>query len=373
MTRRRIASNAVLGGCAVLGVVGAISLFGSDAAATAAPRTAIARKGVVLASVSAAGNVSSSRDLAVNFQSSGTVTAITVEPGDHVHKGQLLAAQQTSRPPPRTTLILRTPTSPRAKRISRRRLRGFLLQSDAKTRWPHGRRTCRSRRRTLRDQRRVSAEDVKSARVSLTQAKGSLAAAKQKLAASNADVATARDSVAVKQSHTPRRPRTSRLIKPPTIPRAQHCLPRKRAQTEHGLEKSLHDQNHSLTDSRDSGRKYLDYKEEQQDLKIQAADTQAVSDANDAVSKASTQLSDSKSDQNTAESELNHSAKRPRHRTERRHVAEGSSDFSQDTASNPASESRGDPGTERSDAAELVRLRPGRGDKCQIDACGGTR
>jgi len=88
--RTRLVLNAGLG-VAVLAAAaaGATSLRSS----TDAPILATARvtRGVVLASVSATGNVTSARQLSLNFSSSGVLTEVDVKPGDRVQAGQVLA------------------------------------------------------------------------------------------------------------------------------------------------------------------------------------------------------------------------------------------------------------------------------------------
>ncbi len=92
-TRRRWIVNGVL----AAGLAGAIALavlaIGDPATATSSDtRTATATIGVVTETVSASGNVTASDSVGVNFQGSGgTVTAIHVEAGREVHKGQALA------------------------------------------------------------------------------------------------------------------------------------------------------------------------------------------------------------------------------------------------------------------------------------------
>jgi HlyD family secretion protein len=91
--RRRWIVNVVL----AAGLAGAIALaalaIGDPATATSSDtRTATATTGDVTATVSASGNVTASDSVGVNFEGSGgTVTAIYVEVGDEVRKGQALA------------------------------------------------------------------------------------------------------------------------------------------------------------------------------------------------------------------------------------------------------------------------------------------
>ena len=65
--------------------------LGSSSSASAATRTATVQRGVVTTSVSASGSVASAGDVAANFQTGGTLTALLVKQGQHVTKGQVLA------------------------------------------------------------------------------------------------------------------------------------------------------------------------------------------------------------------------------------------------------------------------------------------
>jgi len=86
--------NVVLAG-AIVGVsVGAYLSVGAPASAKSPTITATVRRGVVLSSVSATGNVSAATQLAVNFQNSGIVSEIDVTVGQHVTAGQVLAKVQ---------------------------------------------------------------------------------------------------------------------------------------------------------------------------------------------------------------------------------------------------------------------------------------
>ena len=80
---------------AVIGLgVGAYVAVGPPAAAKTPTTTATVRRGVVLSSVSATGNVSASTQVALNFQQSGIVTEVDVTEGQQVAAGQLLARIQ---------------------------------------------------------------------------------------------------------------------------------------------------------------------------------------------------------------------------------------------------------------------------------------
>lgn len=304
MKRGRLLVNGVLGIGVGAGLVGAISLLGADTAATATPRTVTASRGVVLASVSAAGNISSPRELAVNFQTSGTLAEVVVKPGDRVKKGQVLAtldaaASRTEVETARANLA--SAEASLAKTLaglsSAERRQNAVSESQAVLQLDQA-------KASLRNERRVLAVEERSARVELAQAVAALGAARKKLVSYDADVSEAETGVETTQSAYDSA--TTRVATAQSAyDKASAALAEaKRVQAAHSLEKSLHDQNHQMTDSRDSGRVYLDYKEAQQDLKIQAADAQAVSDASDVTTAASTALSESKSDQSTAKSEL---------------------------------------------------------------------
>ena len=53
--------------------------------------TATVKRGTVLSSVSASGNVAVAQSASTNFATSGTITAVYVFAGEHVHAGQALA------------------------------------------------------------------------------------------------------------------------------------------------------------------------------------------------------------------------------------------------------------------------------------------
>jgi multidrug efflux pump subunit AcrA (membrane-fusion protein) len=69
----------------------AYTTLGSSSATSAATRTATVQRGVVTTSVTASGSVASAGDVAANFQTGGTLTALLVKQGQHVAKGQVLA------------------------------------------------------------------------------------------------------------------------------------------------------------------------------------------------------------------------------------------------------------------------------------------
>ena len=92
----RLWINLALAACLVIGAIVAYTLMGSDTQAAAVSRTVRAEKGVVLATVSATGNVKASEELAVNFQNSGVLTSVTVQQGQKVERGQVLATQDST-------------------------------------------------------------------------------------------------------------------------------------------------------------------------------------------------------------------------------------------------------------------------------------
>jgi multidrug efflux pump subunit AcrA (membrane-fusion protein) len=84
--------NAILAAAVVaLGVGAYFTVNSSSAPATLASiRTAAVTRGVVLSSVSATGNIAAASQLAVNFRTSGTISAVKVKVGQKVKAGQIL-------------------------------------------------------------------------------------------------------------------------------------------------------------------------------------------------------------------------------------------------------------------------------------------
>ncbi|MCU1345161.1 MAG: secretion protein HlyD family protein [Acidimicrobiia bacterium] len=92
MDRRRLALNGILTVAAVgLGAVGYTTVTSSKSSAAATSSTSTVKKGIVLSSVSASGNVISPQSLSVSFSQTGIVSAINVKVGDVVAVGQPLA------------------------------------------------------------------------------------------------------------------------------------------------------------------------------------------------------------------------------------------------------------------------------------------
>jgi multidrug efflux pump subunit AcrA (membrane-fusion protein) len=79
-------------GVAVAAVLafGLDSIYGTPSSATATARTVSVQRGTVQSSVSASGNVSSDTSDAVNFATTGTITAVDVTAGQTVTAGQVL-------------------------------------------------------------------------------------------------------------------------------------------------------------------------------------------------------------------------------------------------------------------------------------------
>jgi multidrug efflux pump subunit AcrA (membrane-fusion protein) len=80
-----------LGAATVAAVVVAVLSIGSDSQATTSERIVTVSQGVVQSIVSGSGNLEPANQLNVNFGTSGRITKIYVEEGDHVSKGDLLA------------------------------------------------------------------------------------------------------------------------------------------------------------------------------------------------------------------------------------------------------------------------------------------
>jgi len=89
----RVPLSAVLGLLCVAAIVVAYTTVGRASTATAqSRRTATVARGVVQSTVSGSGNLQAASELDLGFKTSGVVTHIYVKQGEHVHKGQLLAA-----------------------------------------------------------------------------------------------------------------------------------------------------------------------------------------------------------------------------------------------------------------------------------------
>lgn len=76
----------------VAGIAGTwVALHGSEEATAGTERTTRVTRGGVTATVSGTGNITSARTSTVDFPSGGTLTAVTVEVGEIVEKGEVLA------------------------------------------------------------------------------------------------------------------------------------------------------------------------------------------------------------------------------------------------------------------------------------------
>ncbi len=90
--RRRPWHLYLLVALAVLVTVLAVSEIGPPASsARTSTQTVTAEQGVVQSTVTGSGNIEPGTDLDVNFQTSGTLSSVDVQVGQHVNKGQLLA------------------------------------------------------------------------------------------------------------------------------------------------------------------------------------------------------------------------------------------------------------------------------------------
>jgi multidrug efflux pump subunit AcrA (membrane-fusion protein) len=84
--------NLVLGLLCIGAIAVAYATVGQASQGSAQSRTAIVQKGVVQSTVSGSGNIQAASQLNLGFKTSGTVTHIYVTQGQHVTKGQLVAA-----------------------------------------------------------------------------------------------------------------------------------------------------------------------------------------------------------------------------------------------------------------------------------------
>src|SRR3954447_25280350 len=86
-----------VGALAVAAALVAALVVGRKApAASSTQRTATVTKGVIQSTVSGTGNLEPRKTYDLNFGASGKVTAVYVEAGDHVAKGDLLATLDTT-------------------------------------------------------------------------------------------------------------------------------------------------------------------------------------------------------------------------------------------------------------------------------------
>lgn len=90
-TRRRLLNVGLLIVLAGVGVGAYLAFSGDGSGTESGVSTATVTRGTVRATVSASGTVISPRTVGANFTTGGTVTEISVRPGDHVKEGEVLA------------------------------------------------------------------------------------------------------------------------------------------------------------------------------------------------------------------------------------------------------------------------------------------
>ena len=76
---------------AVVASIALYSIYGTSSAAPGVARTITVTRGTVQESVSASGNTSAVTSASNNFDSSGTLTSLSVKVGDQVSVGEVLA------------------------------------------------------------------------------------------------------------------------------------------------------------------------------------------------------------------------------------------------------------------------------------------
>jgi HlyD family secretion protein len=86
----RVANVVLLVAVAASGVA-AYFVLGRQSSAQAQITTGTVQRGSVLSTVSASGNVQPARTVSLSFSGSGKLVAVSAKPGQHVHKGQMLA------------------------------------------------------------------------------------------------------------------------------------------------------------------------------------------------------------------------------------------------------------------------------------------
>ena len=75
-----------------LAILGVAEIGPPTSSARTSTQIVTAENGVVQSTVTGTGNIAAGADLNVNFQTSGTLSSVTVIQGQHVNKGQLLAS-----------------------------------------------------------------------------------------------------------------------------------------------------------------------------------------------------------------------------------------------------------------------------------------
>ena len=83
-------ANWVLGAALVGAGIAAYFVVAGTSAPSVPVRTSAVTRGVVLATTSATGTLQAAEELAVGFTNAGTVTGVSVKPGQHVRRGQVL-------------------------------------------------------------------------------------------------------------------------------------------------------------------------------------------------------------------------------------------------------------------------------------------
>jgi multidrug efflux pump subunit AcrA (membrane-fusion protein) len=89
--RRPAPTTIVLAALAIAAIVVAVVVVGSPATSSAQERTVTVARGVVQSTVSGSGNLAPANQLDLDFATSGELTHIYVEEGQHVSEDQLLA------------------------------------------------------------------------------------------------------------------------------------------------------------------------------------------------------------------------------------------------------------------------------------------
>jgi len=80
----------------VLAVLAVAEIGPPTSSARTSTQTVTAEQGVVQSTVTGSGNIEAGTDLDVNFQTSGTLSSVDVQVGQHVEKGQLIATLDQS-------------------------------------------------------------------------------------------------------------------------------------------------------------------------------------------------------------------------------------------------------------------------------------
>jgi len=166
---------------AALGVGVYFALHTTAASTKATPTTSAVARGVVLASVSASGNVQAASDLSVGFLTSGQVVSVNVKPGERVSKGQVIGRLDATSAQASVDQAVASLATAKA----------TLAQAESGE---------------TAQQRQADAVSVKQARASIGQAQTSVGTARAQLrldeATTKQSIATAAKSVALSQNRT---------------------------------------------------------------------------------------------------------------------------------------------------------------------------